>query len=118
MQPFPQRSQAGWIGVQKWVVIVERALSYWSGAGRYYCVASGFKDCSKKRPAFAGLFAFCASLPGIACRRRGPSWATGLRLTGCFPVALGGLVHRGRADQYVGRCQIYFRGVFFKLLKK
>jgi hypothetical protein len=27
MQPFPQRSQAGWIGVPKWVVIVERALS-------------------------------------------------------------------------------------------
>jgi uncharacterized protein YoxC len=27
MQPFAQRSRAGWIGVSKWVVIVERALS-------------------------------------------------------------------------------------------
>jgi hypothetical protein len=26
MQPFAQRSRAGWIGVPKWVVIVERAL--------------------------------------------------------------------------------------------
>ncbi len=27
MQPFAQRSRAGWIGVPKWVVIVERALT-------------------------------------------------------------------------------------------
>jgi hypothetical protein len=27
MQPFAQRSRAGWIGIPKWVVIVERALS-------------------------------------------------------------------------------------------
>ena len=27
MQPFSQRSRAGWIGVPKWVVIVERALT-------------------------------------------------------------------------------------------
>jgi hypothetical protein len=41
MQPFAQRSRAGWIGVPKRVVIVQRALSIQQSAGRQSFTGTG-----------------------------------------------------------------------------